>query len=382
MNNTDMLSSKDILVIDQTIREGMQYQGIVFSAEERIQLFEYQEALGVDICQAGYPSAHESEVTSIQKMRIRAQEKNFHVRIAALGRATENDVICIHRTGIHDYHLHVSVYKDIHAVKNIKLMFYCLKQSISQIQDLHNRPRISITLLDIGKIEKEILKECAAWIIDELNIDILSLPDTSGIMTPDQYSSIIQTLSPLTQGKKTRISVHCHNDMGMATANTIMGVLAGASVIEASALGIGERNGIADLYIVGRCLKEKGYQFNLRIDDLTCFQAYYHYVNQLCIHKTGKPILHDNTPFWGNAVKTHVAGTHALSQFGLSSESEYFLNVLCGRHLLLAYLQKENIHYDTLWIQELLNIIKTKSVQLGRAVQKSELLELIKMVAQ
>ena len=76
--------NRKILVIDQTLREGMQFQGLVFSLKQRIKILEFQEALGIDVCQAGYPSAHPMEAAIVSRVAAHAKKNNFHIRTAAL----------------------------------------------------------------------------------------------------------------------------------------------------------------------------------------------------------------------------------------------------------------------------------------------------------
>jgi 2-isopropylmalate synthase len=154
----------------------------------------------------------------------------------------------------------------------------------------------------------------------------------------------------------------------MANANTVMGVIAGASVIEACALGIGERNGIADLYAVCRVLKDYGYDIRVNIQDRGGFEAYYAYIHDLCEKKTGFGPLNYNTPVFGEAVKTHVAGTHGLMNYGMTDEKKYFLNVLCGKNLVKSFLKQNNIDYDPEKLTEIVERIKEKSAAQSRAL--------------
>ena len=136
--------------------------------------------------------------------------------------------------------------------------------------------------------------------------------------------------------KTTRLTLaaHCHNDMGMASANSVMGIIGGAKVLEVSALGIGERNGIADLYTTARLLADQGYDTGLDLENIDGFKAYYAFVNDIVRQQTGINLMDYRCPVFGNAVKTHVAGTHATGGFGTAKEEEFFLSLLCGRQLV------------------------------------------------
>jgi len=243
------------------------------------------------------------------------------------------------------------------------------------------KPVIDVSILDIGNTEMDLLLECAKYLIDELEVDILTLPDTSGIMAPNLLFERVKSIVSLTDGKETRIGIHCHNDMGMATANTVMGVVAGASVVQATALGIGERNGIGDIYLVGKCLQDQGYQFNLKIEEKDLFRQYYEYVIGICREQTGNSVLNYNSPVFGHSMKTHVAGTHGITRYGLAQDEDFFLNVLCGREIVKKYLNVNNVSFNEDKISDITAEIKEKSVNLNRRVSKKEVIEIVHEMA-
>ena len=373
-----MIDNRSVIIIDQTIREGMQYRGLVFSADERMKILDFQEALGVDISQSAYPPAHESESSKVKKLCFKRESCKYNVHIAALSRALVDDVKQMAECGLTDFHLHTTATSDLLKKQSINHIFASLKQAVQFIRSNVTESSIEVSLLDIGKTDLDVLEKCAKYLIDTLSIDILSLPDTSGIMSPDQFFKRVKYISEIAKWKKTRIGVHCHNDMGMATANTIIGVIAGASVISVSALGIGERNGIGDLYISAKCLKDKGYNLNLKVDDINLFRKYYKYIDKICFEKTGFRLLNYNTPFFGKAMLTHVAGTHATGNFGLFSKEEYFLNVLCGKNLVKKYLKKNKIEYKEDDLKRIVTKIKDQSAEIEHSITKKDVKRIVK----
>lgn len=363
---------RKIIVIDQTIREGMQYRGMMFSEKERLKLIEYQEALGVDISQSAYPSAHDSEKEILKSLNREAIEKEYGIRIAGLGRALIKDVGLIMETGVNDIQLHLAMNQE-----NADTGYRRLKEVISFIRERLQQAVIEINILDLGKIDPDFLIKSTEIIINELQIDILTLPDTSGMLSPNLLSHRIGLVAGVAEGSSTLLGVHCHNDMGMATANTITGVEAGASVVEVSALGIGERNGIGDLFIVGKNLKEQGYSLNLKTENIDMFRGYYEYVDDLCFQKTGIHLLNYNTPFFGDSVHTHVAGTHGQTPFGNKDKEDFYLNVLCGKHLVRKFMKQNSIDFDENELTEIVSKIKKLSVEKERSVTNEEAKELV-----
>jgi 2-isopropylmalate synthase len=166
--------------------------------------------------------------------------------------------------------------------------------------------------------------------------------------------------------------------MGMASANTLMGVAAGASVVELSALGIGERNGIGDLFLVGRHLQEKGFDLNLKTEREDLFREYYEYVDTVYFEQTGLHLLDYRTPFFGEGVRTHVAGTHGATDYGVLKEGDYYLNVLCGKHLVRKFLARHSISCDPSHLPQLVEQVKTASVEVGRSLTPEEVRTLLK----
>lgn len=409
------MNNKTITVIDQTIREGMQYRGVVFSKEQRAAILDFQEELGVDICQAGYASAHITEQENIRMLFQITQKKDYDVRIACMGKASVNDVDALVNTGVADFHLHAHILRTADETE-LAQSYDRIMNAVQELKKKVSDSKISIALLDIGTSSPELLERTTAFFINDLEIDILSLPDTSGIMSPDtfydaikkinKFLSVVESPTALSQ-----ISVHCHNDLGMASANTLMGVKAGATVVELSALGIGERNGIGDLFTVGRFLKNQGYNIRLDTENIKTFRSYYQYVSDICKAQTGVALLNYNTPFFGDAARTHVAGTHAGSGFGLfkkreglglmsaeypkktgifpkdhnikessclkeeeNLDEEYYLNVLCGRHLVKKYLESIAITCPPDQLHNITEQIKSQSAMLGRRLEKEEIL--------
>jgi isopropylmalate/homocitrate/citramalate synthase len=358
------------MIIDQTIREGMQFQGVVFSLAQRRRILEFQEALGVDICQAGYPSAHPKEAAMVKALADHATTNRFRIRVAALGRAFMPDAEILVETGIHDIHFHLHLKHDI-LPQALEPIFSDLSGVVRFVRSKQPGAVISLAMLDMGKTPPVLLDACIRFLCKNRMVDIISLPDTSGIMAPNQVGDRIQSAVAL--AGNVPISIHCHNDLGMASANSVMGILAGARVLEVSALGIGERNGIGDLYLTARLLADQGVTSGLHLDDLDLIHAYYAYVDNIVQEQTGQGLMSATTPVFGKAVHTHVAGTHADGAFGTSSTPDFFLNLLCGRHLVQKYLRLHGIGFTPDRLDAVTAAVKDLSIRKGRRLEKHEI---------
>ncbi|SLM31786.1 LeuA1 [Desulfamplus magnetovallimortis] len=369
------MKKQQIVVIDETIREGMQYRGVVFSLAQREKILKFQEQLGVDICQAGYAPAHITEERCISNLGALTRKERLAINVAAMGRASEKDIISLVETGVQNFHLHSHISHDIkNNNDNCQAIFDSMGRVVNAIREVVDGAVISMAVLDVGNATLKLLGQVSIFLAGEVGVDIISLPDTSGIMAPDSFYDRIKSVTDKVNKLKcnTKVSVHCHNDLGMASANTFMGVKAGATVVELSAMGIGERNGIADLFTVGRLLKDKGYELNLDVNNIETFRDYYQFVSDICKEQTGEHLLGYNTPFFGDAANTHVAGTHAGTGFGLMRDEAYFLNVLCGQRLVKNYLDSMDISYNSSRIKSITEAIKSKSATLSRALNHNE----------
>lgn len=366
------MNRQKLCIMDETLREGMQHRGMVFSTDQALAILNFQERLGINICQAGYPPAHESEQEKLKCLVARATEQGFSIRVAAMGRACPGDAEILIKTCTRDFHLHAHVAK-ANWLNTMDQAFPGLAPTVEIIRSSCPAAQISLAFLDIGRTDPGFLYRAARYLIEELSLEILSLPDTSGIMGPNQVHDVLAPIVKLADNSATRISVHCHNDLGMASANTVMGVVAGATVVEASVFGLGERNGLADLYTTARVLKDQGYAMTMNLDDVDTFRAYYEYVDSLCREQTGEPLLTYNTPFFGAGVRTHVAGTHGGAGFGLGGEERIHLNVLCGQRLVGQYLDQEGIPHDRALLVTLTQEIKRESALLHRSLERNEI---------
>jgi len=361
---------KKITIVDQTIREGMQFQGLVFSLDQRMKILEFQEQLGVDICQAGYPPAHPEEAAMVRHLADHARKNAFQIRVAALGRAWMPDARILVDTGIRDIHFHLHLTSRITS-SELEATFADLLSVIAFVRRKQPHAVISLAMLDMGKTSTTLMETCIKFLCRDERIDILSLPDTSGIMAPNQVAARISHAKGL--AGNTAVSIHCHNDMGMASANSVMGIAAGAGVLEVSALGIGERNGIGDLYTVVRMLADQGVASGFRHADLDLVHAYYTFVDSIVKDQTGQGLISPCTPVFGRAVHTHVAGTHAQGQFGAAGAPDFYLNLLCGRRMVQKYLEMHDIGFNPARLEAITRAIKNASIQKGRRLKKREI---------
>ncbi len=355
------MKNTKVQIIDDTLREGMQYRGLMFSREQRLKILDFQEQLGVDICRAGYPPAHEHEAAIVKTLADHARNNQFQIQVAAMGRARADDADLLLHSGAAQLHLHANLGLGKDKAKQIN----DLLELISSIHLKTPETAICIILMDIGKTQKQQL-ETTISAFKYQPVKFIGLADTTGTLSPNQVFDSITSLVKTTNSPP--LSIHCHNDMGMAAANTLMGVVAGSSFFEACVLGIGERNGIADLFTTAKSLKNQGFDINLKTEDIDTFKAYYEYVDAIVYEQQKDHLIRPNTPFFGQAITTHVAGTHANDKYGKPGTEYIFINSLCGKHLVKRFLNHHHLDCPQELLPELTLKIKAESIQLNRCL--------------
>ena len=372
------MKKNKVHIIDQTMREGMLFHGMIFSLEERKTMLDFQETLGIEISQVAYPIAHPFELDIFNKLVEYAAKKKYQIQIAGHARALTDDVQGMIQAGGQSYHLHTGVNPVMLQRLGLDKVANHLEQTVTAIRKAHSKACIKTSLLDVAHSESDKLAQLIHFMSHELNIDIITLPDTSGAMLPEDYAALISQACQIIKGSDSQVAVHCHNDLGLACANSLAGIEFGATVVEVSVLGIGERNGIADLATMGQILKKAGHEISIgKMENQEILQSYYQYVNGLIEKKTGLTCIHYETPIWGQAVSTMGAGSHGIAEYGIKPSTQFFINHMCGRSMVKRYLDSKNIHYDESALPQLVQRIKTVSVEKQCSLTAEEIEALI-----
>ena len=254
------MSNNNIQIFDTTLRDGEQVPGCKLNSEQKVVIAEQLDLLGVDVIEAGFPVSSPGDFESVNA--ISKIVKN--ARVCGLTRAVENDIKVaaeslryakrprIH-TGIGTSDSHI-----LHKFKSnrdaiIERAFDAVKYAKSFVED------VEFYAEDAGRTENEYLaRVCEAAI--KAGATVLNIPDTTGYCLPGEYGAKIKYLKENVKGiEKAILSCHCHNDLGLATANSIEGVINGARQIECTINGIGERAGNTALEEVVMVLKQHPY---------------------------------------------------------------------------------------------------------------------------
>ena len=244
------MNSKDnyIKIFDTTLRDGEQSPGASMTLEEKIQIAEIFDEMGVDIIEAGFPIASNGDFESVKEVsRI---VKN--VQVCGLSRAGQKDIDraaealkYAKNPRIHTFISTSPVHMQYKLQMNEQEVLDAINFSVSRARNLVEDVQWSAE--DATRTDRDFLFKCVDMAISS-GATTINIPDTVGYTTPDEYYEIIDSLiKNIPDSDKVIFSTHCHNDLGLAVANSLSGVRAGARQIECTMNGIGERAGNAAL---------------------------------------------------------------------------------------------------------------------------------------
>ena len=237
-----------VLIFDTTLRDGEQSPGASMSLEEKIQIAEIFDEMGVDIIEAGFPIASNGDFESVKEVsRI---VKN--VQVCGLSRAGQKDIDraaealkYAKNPRIHTFISTSPVHMQYKLQMNEQEVLDAINFSVSRARNLVEDVQWSAE--DATRTDRDFLFKCVDMAISS-GATTINIPDTVGYTTPDEYYEIIDSLiKTIPDSDKVVFSTHCHNDLGLAVANSLSGVRAGARQIECTMNGIGERAGNAAL---------------------------------------------------------------------------------------------------------------------------------------
>ena len=237
-----------VSIFDTTLRDGEQSPGCSMNLPEKVRMADKLQDLGVDIIEAGFPIASEGDFAAVKAIAAQCRE----VKVAALCRTAEQDVAraaealkYAARPRIHTF----CATSDIHLEHKLKktrgeviaMTRAAVRQACSYADD------VEFSAEDATRSDVDYLCEVLDAAIDA-GASVLNVPDTVGYTTPTEYTRLVQLVRDrIVRDRDVIISVHCHNDLGLAVANSLAAIEAGARQVECTINGIGERAGNASL---------------------------------------------------------------------------------------------------------------------------------------
>ena len=300
------MSKNKVHIFDTTLRDGEQVPGCKLNTEQKIVIAQHLDTLGVDVIEAGFPVSSPGDFKSV--VEISKIVKNAIV--CGLTRANKNDIDVaaqalkfakrprIH-TGIGTSDSHIIHKFNSTQEQILERAFEAVQYAKKYVED------VEFYAEDAGRTDNEYLALVCEHVI-KAGATVLNIPDTTGYCLPEEYGQKIKYLKANVKGiDNVILSCHCHNDLGLATANAIAGVVNGARQIECTINGIGERAGNTALEEVVMILKQHPY---LNLDTSINTKLLYS-TSQLVREKMGM-IVQPNKAIVGENAFAHSSGIH------------------------------------------------------------------------
>ncbi len=344
-----------VIIFDTTLRDGEQSPGATLSSAEKLEIARQLSRLGVDVIEAGFPAASPDDLKAVQRI---AQEVGTEdgPSICGLARAVESDILTAWE-GVKD-----AAKPRIHTFlgtspSHLKMVGITEEEGLERIREAVTLARslcedVEFSPMDAGRTDMEyLIKACAVAV--ECGATTLNIPDTVGYVMPSEWAEKLENLINETPGAGPGSgiiwSVHCHNDLGLATANTLAGVHSGVRQVEVTINGIGERAGNTSLEEVVMAVETRKSFYDLRTNiDTTQIMK----TSRMVSNYMGMPIQPNKAIVGANAF-AHESGIHqdgvlkAAETFEIMTpesvglnESRLVLGKHSGRHALRVRLEE------------------------------------------
>jgi 2-isopropylmalate synthase len=376
-----------ITIFDTTLRDGEQSPGCSMNQQEKLRLAHQLDRLGVDVIEAGFPIASDGDFESVKQIATVIRRPI----IAGLARAARGDIERAWEALKYAARPRIHVFlatSDIHLQYKLRITRdQCLAQARDAVQLAKSLcDDVEFSPEDATRTDPEFLCRVLNAVV-EAGATTLNIPDTVGYTVPTEFAELITTIRKNVRGiENVVISAHCHNDLGMAVANALAAVSAGARQIECTINGIGERAGNASLeeVVMAMRVRPDRYPYETAVDSEQIYAA-----SQMLSDITGVPVQ-PNKAITGRNAFAHEAGIHqdGVLKNPLTYEimtpksvgvpdSKLVLGKHSGRHALSMRCEQLGYQFD----RRVLDDIYRRFVRLAdkiKHVEDHHLLELIR----
>lgn len=374
VKNELQLPSK-VLIHDVTLRDGEQSPGVVFSSQERVQIARQLDSLGVHRIEAGFPIVSDEDrdgVAAVAQAGLKAEVWGF-------GRCLLDDVIANDDCGVKSMILEI-------AISEVKMRAYGIDRQkvISRMLSAVEKAKtlgmkVAFMPVDLTRSDLEFAKEIIKLAVEKGGVDEIVVVDTIGVASPELISYIANSIQ---EWVGVPMSVHCHNDFGLALANSIAGLKAGAECVHVSINSLGERAGNVDLAETVLALQliygidmgietSKLFETARLIEELSGFQVAFNKA------VTGEMVFSRES---GGVVQQLLSNPKSVEPYEpelVGQTRSVILGKKSGRYSIAYALEKLNIQADEDQITAALKIIKEQSRDQKRIIDYGELSAII-----
>ena len=323
----------NIKIFDTTLRDGEQTPGVALSPTQKLSIAKKLDGLGVDVIEAGFPIISNGESQAIKLIT----KENLAAEICGLARTNKKDIDAVVNAGLNYVHMFIAT-SDIHLKYKLRLTRkQVIEKAIETIEYSKSYGlKIEFSAEDATRTERNFLKKMFKTVA-ESGANIIDIPDTVGYATPQYIGEITKDAVDIT---RLPISIHCHDDFGLAVANTISSIQNGAKCAHVTINGIGERAGntpLEELVMVLKCLQfDKKLNTNIKTELLYDTSKY--------ISKLVKVPVQPNKAIVGDNAFSHESGIHTHGILNNPLTYEPISPELVGRNRWLTVGKHAGIH--------------------------------------
>src|ERR1700721_559871 len=379
-----------IKIFDTTLRDGEQSPGCTMNQQEKLRLADQLDRLGVDVIEAGFPIASDGDFESVKAIAIAVRRPI----IAALARACQPDIVRAWEALKHAAQPRIHIFlatSDIHLKYKLRITRdQCVEQARESVRFAKSLcDDVEFSSEDATRTDPDFLCHVLDAVV-EVGATTLNIADTVGYTVPAEFGDLISTIRQRVKGiENLTISAHCHNDLGVAVANALAAVVAGARQVECSVNGIGERAGNASLeeIVMAMRVRPDRYPYETGVASEQIYSS-----SQMLAEITRVPVQ-PNKAITGRNAFAHEAGIHqdGMLKNPLTYEimtpqsvgvpdSRLVLGKHSGRHALALRCEQLGHQFERRELDEVYRRFVVVADRIKK-VQDSHLLELIRDVA-
>ena len=365
-----------VRIFDTTLRDGEQSPGVALSPENKLNIAKKLDELGVDAIETGFPVISEGEQKAIKMIT----QANLSAELCGLARTNQQDIDAVVDCGLKYVHTFIAT-SDIHLQYKLHLsQDQALEKAIESVEYAKSRGlQVEFSAEDATRTDRDFLKKIFTA-VTKAGADRIDIPDTVGYSTPQYIAEITKDAIEAT---KLPISMHCHNDFGLAVANAISGIQAGARCAHVTINGIGERAGNAsleELVMALQCLKfDQSWETGIKTELLYETSKYVSKLAGMPV-QPNKAIIGENAFGHESGIHTHGVLSNPLTYEPISPEivgRNRWLQVgkHAGAHGIDAMLNEYGVQPDKNQLKKILEKVKAIGDQ-GKRVTDVELLSI------
>lgn len=345
--------SDRVRVFDTTLRDGEQTPGVCFTLDEKLEIARKLDDIGVDVIEAGFPVNSEEEIDTIRMIK----GLGLRAKICGLARCVTGDVDACIKADVDRVHIFIAT-SDVHLKYKLRMdEEHALRQAVAATDYVKAHGlECEFSCEDATRTPLERLVKFYSS-VDAHGADINNVPDTVGVMEPEAMQSFI---SELCISLKKPVSIHCHNDFGMAVANTLAGIKAGASQIHVTVNGLGERAGNASLEQAVTALEAMyGVKTGIKLNMLKEASK--------LVERASMIRLTPNYPIVGDNAFAHEAGIHVHGVLAKAESYEPLTPEMVGQKRRIVMGKHTGKHAVSNFIKEKYNM---SDEQIAEVVEK------------